>query len=517
MANENNENETVTDETVVEETAPKTEKVTGDLIKSFTQLGNTMDVRINPTDDGDKRLLPKTLVVSFGDEAQHRLQKDGSITHEKVLGRYRCELPRVIDGIEDPLVVYGVKAQSTIELAIKNSKRGTAEDYEIDADYELEFFKQKRAADTVDKDNVWDTTLYADLQSTLSDAAGEIEGLLETAQGSTESNQEDYLKVGLALVKVKAAMKTAGISNFRKPLAVWAAGADGSNHPLLKKFGKGDHALTEAMRLAELTDAEYAVIPATQTSGKAIDRHKAESLAVLVSKAATIAASGDTAIALPHEGKSGMLPSASGAAQMLRLIAREAFGIEDAENTDTYSLEALTERVTEAAAGQAAEYMRDYGKHVNTYDESELNYAKKTFGRVYVSGGGHKLFAAAAGQIQTVGSAETKEDNDEKVLAELNSLFGKNALMRSMLSGVHKHAAGLRKDERNREIMKLVEDTDVPTKVTKGFGALSRMAAASHMYKMLSTRGDASEVYKMLQGIIVAHPFVTPEDVKDVA
>ena len=201
---------------------------------------------------------------------------------------------------------------------------------------------------------------------------------------------------------------------------------------------------------------------------------------------------------------------------MLRLIAREGFGIDNAEDTDAYTLASLSDRVSEVSAVLAMEYIHDYGKHVNTYDESELAYAKRTFGRVYVSGGGHKLFAEAAGQIEIVQSAELKDDAD-KTIAEVNSLFGKNAMMRAMLAGVHKHAAGLKKDERNREIMKLVEDTEMPTKVTKGFGALSQMAAASHIYKMLSTRGDAGDVYKMLQGIIVAHPFATQEDVKDVA
>ena len=511
-----NTDENIADENKVEE-APKKAPVTGKLVKAFTQLGDTQDVRITPIDEDDKRMLPKTLNVAFGHEMQHRLQEDGTETDQKKLGRYCVSMPRVIDGIEDPLVVYGADAAKTIALSIKNSGRGNVDDYNVDADYETEFFKQKLEIVTVDRDDVYTNKIYAGVQDLLSDAAGEIEGLLDTAQGSTVQNQDDYLQVAKVLVKVKEALVEAGCKSFRHALASWAKGSsDGSNHPLLKKFGGGINALTEAMRLAELSEYEFDILPASQTSGKSIDGHRSAALAMLTEDAANVAASKPNPVPLPNQVTLGAAPDAAGAAHMLRLIAQYGFGIDNALDTEVFPFEALVAEVNKVAAEKAAVYRVDYGKHVNTYDKKELDFARLTYGRVVVSEGGHNLFADAAGQIIVISGYENRDEQTDEVIEqtvrEVSALF-KNSMMRACLAGIHKKAAILAKENNVREMMKVVEDEETgPTKPNiKGFGGINQTAAIGHIYKLLATRPDAAAIHKGLNALIASNPFDEPK------
>ena len=508
-----NTDETVNEETTVveETTAPK--KVTGKLVKEkFVQLGSSVDVRITPIDDSNERILPKTLVVAFGEEHTHRLQEDGSKTDEKVLGRYQVSLTRMLDEVEDVMVKSGVSASKTIELAIKDGTRGTVDDYEVDADYEAEFFKQKVVAEKVDLDDVW-TDRFKDVKDDLFAAAGEIEGLLDAAQGSQVTNQDDYLKVAHVLIKVRDILKPASKSH-RHAMQSWAKGGIGSNHPLLKKFGNGINALTEAMRLAELTAYEYSLLPASQTSGKSIDGHKSASLAALAEKAGAAAgANGDYNVPLSNQGD---MPDAAGAAQMVRLIAKMGFDVDSADSTDAHTLVSLVETISEVAREKAAIYNSELGKHVNTYDAKELAYARITYGRMFVSTDGHNLFADAIGQIQVIAGLENKEQTDEvieKTAGELKALFTKNAMMRQMLAATQKKVAELAKDTKVKDLMKLVEDDETgPTKpAMKGFGAINQAAAAGHLYKLMATRDDAIAVYKLLQTMVTAHPFADPK------
>ena len=515
MDNENQTDETEATE-VVEDKAPKKAAVTGKLVKEFTQLGEGRDIRITPIDTDDARMLPKTLHIGFGEEHVHRLQDDGEKTDLKVFGRFRVSMPRVIDGLEDNLIVFASNASKAVGLVIKNAGRGTVDDYEIDADYEEDFFKQKVEVEKVDPNDVYTNPIFASLKDIMASASGEVEGLLDSAQGSQTMTQEDYIAVAKVLVGLKDAFIKVGCKNFRAALASWAAGASGgSNHPLLKQFGNGANALTEAMRLAEVTDNELQLVPASVTSGKALDGFKSNGIAALVSEAGVKAGA---RIALPNQVTLGDAPDASGAAQMVRLIAEFGFGIDNAGDTENVSLEALIDMVNDAAADKAAAYLVDYGKHVNTYNKKEYDYAKLTYGRMWVSAGGHNLFADAVGQIMVILAAEGGDDI-EKMLAEVGALFNKNTMMRSMLKATQSHATTLTTEKRNRELFKQVEDGEelLNKKTLNTYNSLSPQDKAGQLHRMMATdKLDGAEVWGILKSLVAQSGFDV-EDQKEAA
>lgn len=500
------------EEVVVEEAeAPK--KPTGVLTTEFTQKGESVIVEITPVDEKDEKLQGKHLDVAFGELLSYRLQEDGSKTDEKIAGRFRVRYPRVIDGLEENLETMSPNAVKAVEMAVKQSGRGTAADYVIDADFESEFFKQKIETPKTDPNNVWTNDKFKDVRGELRQLGGEAESALEAASSSQVVTQSDFLDVAKVLKKMFEL-----VNRSRPALASAVNGADGdSNHPLLKKFGSGPNALTEAMRLAELTEAEYDALPGSITSGKAVDRHRAEALKRLVDKPAVRAASGKEAITFPNEVNETPMPDADGASTILRYIALEAFGIETALDRDAVSLTDLIEEVNRIAAEKAAEYKVEYGKHVNTYDSTAYDYALRTYGRIVVSDGGRNMFAEAVGQLQVVAGLEGGEGEDaKKYLGELGALFNKNLMMKYALAAGYAHQSKVKRETQNRQLMKQVEDDEGPiTKGTvKGFGGLNALAAAAHLYKLLNTRKDAAVVWDNMRSLVAQTPLTGPQEEK---
>ena len=514
------EDQVTTDETVVEEAPVKVVKVTGKLVKVFEQSGETRQIAIVPIDTDDIRMTPKTLQIYFGLLKTHREQEDGSETDQKEVGRYGVEYPRIIDGVEEPLVVFGTNAAKTVELAIKNAGRGTVDDYELDADYEEDFFKQKVEADRVDPNDVWGNDTYKDQREALLDLAGEAEGKLETAASNTVLTQGDYMDLAKIIQKVYQIFQDMGIKNPRAALRSWAEGAKGaSNHPALKKLGAGANSLTEAMRLAELTDAESEVTPASLMSGKALDRHKALALGLLTEEAGRACVTAK--VTFPNEVNIGNAPDAQGAATMLRLIAERGYGIEAATDPAVMSLEQLVEAVDDAAAAKAAEFRVEYGKSVNTYDKVQYDYALKTYGRVWCSRGGHSLFAEAVGEVLRIAELEQKTGDDavENTLTAINALFYKNLMMKKVLASATAHTNMLDTEKTNRNMFKELEE-DAPTiapKELKRMSERSALAFAGDEYKRIESRPDAIQIWNHLKSLVAQEGFKAPEQEKDAA
>ncbi len=235
------------------ETEAQTEK-RPKLQTEYNPKGSPVQVNITPIDGrSETEFPPKPLEVEFGEYITWR---DGE--EQKVSGRFRVTYPRVIDGMEDHLRVLAVDPKKAIGMAIKQSGRGTEDDYQIDADYEDEFFKQRITPEKDDGADIWSASKFAENRDKLTEIRSDANAALERAEENLAGAQDDALEFSKLVLEANRL-----VGGDRKALASWARGPKegGSNLAAIYKIGKGENALYEAMRLAQLSEAEYSVLP----------------------------------------------------------------------------------------------------------------------------------------------------------------------------------------------------------------------------------------------------------------
>jgi len=338
---------------------------------------------------------------------------------------------------------------------------------------------------------------------------GEAEEALEDAENAKENAQVDARKVAHILTQVYEK-----VGKSRKALTIWARGPDGAgNFPMLAKLGKGANALTEAMRLAQITDAQFAVLPASIASGKGVDTHKARAIASITDGLYQKDMRGDEMWPADYVTKSGApLPSVECGAAILRRIATVGFGI---ENPSDYNLDQLTRQVNEEASRLAGEFVAVYGKTVNTYDAEEYGAALKAYGRVTCSEGGDNMFDIAADALLTMANM----DSDSEVIAAMVKLYSNNLMFKRAVDSVAAHIKTTEKEERNRDLIKnIVENDDgegpISKQGAKSFAKLDPLPAAAHLFKLLNTHPEAAAVWDAMRGLVSQQGLGTEE--KDV-
>lgn len=143
--------------------------------------------------------------------------------------------------------------------------------YDTDADFfSTDHFKaNKPDADEVEARDDWEE---------LRAVRTEAEAAIVEAQTNTENAQQARIQLSDILSGVQAKLGSA------KAMAAWARGGKEENTelmaaaPLLTRLGNGKNALSEAMRWSSLTEDQKAVVPASITSGKGVDKFLRDSL-----------------------------------------------------------------------------------------------------------------------------------------------------------------------------------------------------------------------------------------------
>lgn len=471
---------------------PKTETPKRNPIQTeFNAKGSPVQVQIAPIDGrSESEFPPKALEVEFGEYTTWREGEEG-----KTSGRFRVTYPRVIDGIEDHLRVLAVDPKKAIGMAIKQSGRGTEDDYQIDADFEDEFFKQRIAVEKPDAQDIWTASKFAENRDQLAAMRSDANEALVRADENLAGAQDDALEFSKLVME---AHKLVG--GDRKALASWARGPKegGSNLSAIYKLGKGENALYEAMRLAQLTDAEYSVLPASLTSGKGVDRHKALAIKALVKPMET---EFKATYEYVHE-KAGPIPNVEESAHLVRLIAEKGFKIEGATDADRWSLEELVQEVDDAAVKSAAEFNTEFGKSVNTYDSKAYNYALTVYGRIHASTDGASLFKSAVETLNTANNAETKAAK----IAYLASLYlpKGNAMTRAAHQASYAHRQVVKREDQNRKLLKDVnlEEGPIGKQARTGFAKLDALPAAAHLFKLLCTHPKPEAVWDNMRSLV---------------
>lgn len=481
---------------IVETDKPKTKAL---MVKSYVQKGDSVQVKIVPVDAADDTLLEKMIDVAFNELHQSR---EGEET--KIVGRFSATYTRVVDGREDNLVGYAPDAQKAIAQVIKQSGRGTIDDYALEAEFEDDFFKQKIEAPKTDASDIWKTADPASVEA-LNTLRADVEETLGAIDENTADAEEEATKLAHMLMEANAHPL---IKNDRKKLAAWARGGKGgSNMPLLQKLGSGVNALTEAMRIAQLSDTENAVRPRTTLSGKAIDRLKSLAVKAVVDNGAIAygAAMKDTTFSVIHKGLH--MPDVEGTAVLLRMIASRAYEFDATEGT----LSDVSDAVDVAALEKAADYSQNYGKTVNVYDTAGYDAAKMAFGRVTVSRKGSTPYFDNA--IKTLIEIDgTDFDTKDGLQVALYGLYTGNLMLKHALQVAFGHRETLIREKTNRELMKEtnMEDGPISKAAVKVFAKLPPLASAAHLFKLLETHPEAPAVWEHLKSLVTQNGVKKP-------
>lgn len=453
--------------------------------KSFTKSGDDRTVTIQPVEGGDGMILTAIYGLLSDDE-----------TGEIAGSRFVLSGTLSVMGKDVEVSAASPDFAKAIDMFITTQLRGESDDYVATYDEEDAFFSQKFKKAAVASDDVWHNPKFADNREALEELRGETETLLQTARDSETGSQDDYLHVAQTLAK---AYNLVGSS--KKALVAWAKGAseDGGNLTLLTQLGKGENALTEAMRLAQISDVEYRVLPASVTSGKAVDRHIAVSIKEVVDDASI---SKLTGVTYDADGKT----DANGVEDLLRHVAKHAFKVEGAMERDgddyVMSLDEVTNAVDEYAATKAGEFVVDYGKHVNTYNGMQYGAAKMVYGMVRISTAGAGVFAAA---VKAIDAYDSEEDADKKakIIADLFVSTRGNALVKAAAAANKLHLDTVAKEARNRKVVQSIADDSVISKqAATSFAKLEPLAAAAHLYKLLKSHSDSAAVEVALKSLI---------------
>lgn len=196
--------------------------------------------------------------------------KEGDIVK---LNRFAVDAP---DGFTpDAVQFYGTSAVAALKSMFRKINYGTVDDYTFNTDAEFFTSGFKSNASTND---IWSGANAGDLIELRKTA----EAAYLAAEGAEGDAQEAWLGASQVL---QEAFETVGEKHYKK----WAQGGEHANDaPMLARLGQGKNALSEARRLAQLTNMQYAVLPSTMTRGKTIDLFMSDTLHIVMSKVAAV-------------------------------------------------------------------------------------------------------------------------------------------------------------------------------------------------------------------------------------
>ena len=453
----------------------------------FTVIGEMREIAITVAEG--VQAPNQVFVMQFGSQAAK--DKDGK--PKPLVGRYALSRNIIKDGAATWHTVYGPDPAKLIDNAmmiVYGQLNIPLDQVFSDADLEDEWFTQKIE---VVKDDVWKMPQYEDQLESFAEARGAIEEVLETAESNAVTTQEDYLKVAQILTGLRDNVN--GDMKLLKSIVM--GGDDAGNMPRIAKLGRGDNALREAMWLAELSDGEMQILPVTITSGKAGHRHVTRSLQEIAGTSYSIEVTFED-YEVGEDIDALNVPTPESVGQMLRNIAKRAFGIDEAvakaDGEFTTSLGDLAMLVDEAALAKAVDFRAKYGKHADTYDKDQYKEALTAFG---------------ATRCSTAGAVNLFEDAVEKLQAAVDSddYAGKiNSLMGTRGNLLIRHAASnartmIDQNQKAVAIKDTLAETDVDKIDTVSVKEMNALAKAAYHYKLIAAYADAGDVWAELRGL----------------
>ena len=477
---------------------------------AFVASTDAAQITLTSIESGDD------IVVS----AQYGLIVD-QITSETVGHRFVLSREETIMGKVIELSAGAVDVSKAVDAFITQEMRQDPDEYDVEGTDD-EYFAQKFVKPKVEKADIWKSEAFAEIREELSAARDEVEGALISARDSEVTTQEDYLKFSQMLVATKAKIEAVvGATSVNKAMASWAnGGSEGGNdaHPLLSQLGSGTNALREAMYLAQLTVAEYNVLPAGITSGKGVARHGSVSVKEVVNEAHMNKLAKGTVVL--GDSKTDMISCAA----ILRHIAEHSFGVQSATDQDFIGLTELPAAIDAVAGQRAAEFIQKYGKNINSYDKTEFEAAKRAFGYVRVSSAGTGIFQHAVDVI--VADSQLADDapsgDRDALTGALFSKTGGNMLLKEALKAANDHAASVAQSQADTDANKAAtaavaagNDSDNKNAVfsksaRSAFGSLSAGAAAAELFSLIHGHAEADDVKAALVILMNASVSVTP-------
>lgn len=476
-----------------------------------------------PFEEAEEDVVEKTITLVFGELSRQKDDED-----PKIAGRYRASLVRVVDGVEETVSAMAASALKAVELLVKDYIPKVApEDYDIqgvfdESDAPKEWFEQKIAAPTDEKDNPWKGDDAEELEA----LRVELDAKIGDTYAGQADTQEDYRDIAKTLKTVYNKL-----GNKKAKLEAWRDGASGSNTgENLKKFGKGNHALTEAMRLAEITDAEYAMLPVTTISGKAIDRHKSLGVKAIAEAGAIalVTTEGETIDGTWKNKEQQRMPTLAQAEKLVRLIADRSFKVVDAMSIDLVS---LIGEVDAKATEIAAAFEIDHGgKNVRVYDTDAYKAAVRAYGAVTVSGGGSivnklsivageapvevTMFAEAVHVIERSKAMPAEQEGTMK--NDMLSLYKRNMLMKHAIAAAVSTQNSRLVEQRNKNVIQKLKETPdlLPQKSATAYEKLTPLEAAAGLLKTIGRHPQKERVWDMLKSLVAQNGFSMGEPEK---
>lgn len=425
-------------------------------------------------------------------------------------GWWKAKIEIVFDGQEVTIAADAKTAKNALEKAVKNVPgAATMDDYEDpNADDTLtDFFSQKLdlPAEPMVK---WDTEIDG---HKLTDLRSDMEEILVNIEDSEDNALEGSIALGRALVSVNAAM-----GGDMKKMEAFVRGeglGDGAgNMPHLTRLGAGANAIKEAMRFGQAHDNLLDVLSYKTTSGKGLERLKAQVQNDFVKAAARAYLSvcrKQEVEPLPVSVKVGEKSvssfDASAAGRFLRcvLYAKDGFNIDNA-------LEVPFDELGDAADARASaftvEFMNAGGKRFNSYNDVEFVQIKKAFGYNLMAWEGSALPGAhtirsSMAAVKALADLEGAPVPDQEAIdAGLARLIGKrlNPLFAAGVNEVTKMLAENEEAERQRQQLEDAEeheeDDEGLKKVVEKFRELDVQDAINKVYSMVRKHPKYLEV-----------------------
>ncbi len=447
-------------------------------------------VTCTPVDE-DSPLAAKTVTVDYVEVQAYKGEEAKPVAY-----KFCATGVVTVEGMETEVVKYAAKADRAVDMVLDAIFKGVKgidhTSFANDADWEDEWFQSNMKAPPAVTDNCWVMDKFKDNLEELAAARGEFESHMEASQGNEVTAQFEAIQAAKVLHPIYRDV----LGSNRKLMASWAMGPDGqgANMPLLAKLGKGQHALTELMKLATISDALVRILPVSITSGKGAEYHRAKGYAAVAAVAST----------LPNQvtvvdGKAA-LPTAEQAALILTNIAVKVFGADDGQTAN-----GLIDSVDTAAASAAVTFTEELGKSVSSYDKPSYERAVMTYGKVSCSNAGEGEYANAWELVDAYttpqeGTAAMTAVEFEK--AYLSTGETGNMLLRHAVKAITTHAETVAKEAVVRDVLKEVENEELSPKELKEVKALDADAFAQNMYRRLAARqdgsGDAEAIYKLV-------------------
>lgn len=416
-----------------------------------------------------------------GHLSAHKLKVERGIqTVEKEGAKTETEMFKVyaFDGEKFGM---GVNALTAWKRALAAGSYGTADDF-VEPTFEEEFFQV--AAKTNDKAdaNPWEREDADELR----DLRDRADAAYSEAQKGEASAQDSWREMAVTLSTVRDKF-TSG--NKGKQLAAWIKGPNGAAALAMSSFlTEGKNAISEACRLAELSDEEYAVLPATVTRGKTVDLFLRDSVSdYYTSIAERLAADGK---ACDKDANGNRTISSEQFEDAARVIF-EMFS----NGSEGLPIEDAIEMAEETAKETAAKHANVYGKSSEETSAARTS-ALRAMGQIQIV---KQLDAADKLDAQVNTLADMGDESTiAKVFKERNATLFVRRVNAALVSLENKAAT----DKANSALQKAVDDAGDLVAPDSGFKKTPADIVAARMFNTLVAHPAYAEIYSKL-GVLV--------------